>query len=66
MSSKSIVPGPKPKGFAVMSLAKRREIASLGGQAAHKSGTAHQFTSEEAKAAAAKSVLVKRAKSRVG
>lgn len=52
----------KPKGFAVMSLAKRREIASLGGKAAHHNGTAHQFTPEEAKAAAAKSAAVKQAK----
>lgn len=26
----------------------RREIASLGGKAAHAKGTAHEFTSEEA------------------
>lgn len=30
---------------------KRREIASKGGKAAHRKGTAHEFTSEEARAA---------------
>lgn len=57
-----IISTHKPKGFAVMSLAKRREIASLGGKAAHHIGTAHQFTPAEAKAAAAKSAAAKQAK----
>lgn len=33
---------------------KVSEIASLGGKAAHKKGTAHQWTSEEARAAGRK------------
>ena len=37
-----------------MSEEKQREIASKGGKAAHAKGTAHQFTSEEAKAAGRK------------
>lgn len=39
------------KGFASMSLEKRREIAGKGGRAAHARGTAHQFTKEEAREA---------------
>ena len=41
------------RGFAGMDREKQREIASMGGRAAHAGGRAHQFTSEEAKAAAA-------------
>jgi len=37
-----------------MSADKQREIASKGGKAAHQKGTAHQFTSEEARAAGRK------------
>jgi uncharacterized protein len=37
-----------------MSPEKKREIASLGGRAAHASGRAHQFSSEEARAAGKK------------
>jgi general stress protein YciG len=33
---------------------KQREIASQGGKAAHEKGTAHEFTSEEAKEAGRK------------
>lgn len=39
------------RGFASMSRAKQREIASSGGRAAHMNGTAHQWTAEEARAA---------------
>jgi len=39
------------KGFASMSAEKKREIASKGGKAAHALGTAHKFSSEEARAA---------------
>ena len=42
------------RGFAAMTPERRREIASLGGKAAHAAGTAHQFTTEEAVAAGAK------------
>jgi general stress protein YciG len=44
----------KRRGFASMDSAKQREIASKGGKAAHHKGTAHQFTSEEARAAGRK------------
>src|SRR5581483_5818479 len=43
--------GTKQRGFASMDEEKQREIASLGGRAAHQKGTAHEFTSEEARAA---------------
>jgi hypothetical protein len=43
------------RGFAALSPERQRVIASLGGKAAHLSGHAHEFSSEEAKAAAAKS-----------
>lgn len=36
------------RGFAAMSAEKQREIASLGGKAAHAKGTAHEFSPEEA------------------
>jgi general stress protein YciG len=42
------------RGFAAMDAAKQREIASKGGKAAHEKGTAHEFTSEEARAAGRK------------
>jgi hypothetical protein len=39
------------RGFASMSRAAQREIARKGGLAAHAKGSAHQWTSEEAKKA---------------
>jgi general stress protein YciG len=42
------------RGLASMSIEKRREIASKGGRAAHAKGTAHQWTSEEAREAGRK------------
>jgi hypothetical protein len=38
----------KKRGFAAMIKEKQREIASRGGKAAHKKGTAHEWTKEEA------------------
>jgi general stress protein YciG len=43
-----------PRGFAAMDPQRQREIASLGGRAAHQSGHAHEFSSEEARAAGRK------------
>jgi len=43
------------RGFASMDPDKQREIAAEGGRAAHASGRAHEFTSEEARAAGAQS-----------
>ena len=42
------------RGFASMDPAKQREIASKGGRAAHQKGTAHEFTSDEARVAGRK------------
>jgi general stress protein YciG len=55
--SKQAADGGKAKtrrGFAVMNPERQREIARLGGIAAHRSGHAHQFTTEEARAAGKK------------
>lgn len=42
------------RGFASMSEDKRKKIASKGGKAAHAKGTAHEWTSEEARQAGKK------------
>jgi uncharacterized protein len=47
-------PQRRLRGFAAMSPEKKREIASLGGRAAHACGRAHQFSTEEARAAGKK------------
>ncbi len=47
-------PARSKRGFAVLSPEKKREIASMGGKAAHEHGRAHRFTSEEARAAGKK------------
>ena len=43
--------GSRRRGFAAMDQARQREIAREGGRAAHRKGTAHEFSSEEARAA---------------
>lgn len=52
------------RGFATMDRDKVREIASHGGKAAHAAGTAHEFTSDEARAAGRKGGLATNAKRR--
>lgn len=42
------------RGFAGMDESRQREIAAKGGREAHRRGTAHEWTSEEAKAAGRK------------
>lgn len=44
----------KDRGFASMDRQKQREIASKGGKASHANGTAHEWTSEEARIAGRK------------
>jgi uncharacterized protein len=44
----------RKRGFAAMDPETRRAIASKGGRAAHAQGRAHEFTSEEARAAGTK------------
>jgi general stress protein YciG len=50
----SAAPERRLRGFAAMSPEKKKEIASMGGRAAHACGRAHQFSSEEARAAGKK------------
>lgn len=46
--------GKSKRGFASMDPEQQREIASEGGKAAHQSGRAHEFDSEEAREAGRK------------
>jgi len=46
--------GTSNRGFASMDPELQRAIASKGGKAAHQSGNAHRFTSEEAREAGRK------------
>jgi len=46
--------GKSRRGFASMDESRQREIASKGGRAAHAKGTAHEFDSNEARAAGRK------------
>ena len=49
--------GKEDRGFASMDREKQREIASKGGRAAHEKGTAHEWNTEEARAAGRKGGL---------
>ena len=53
-------PRKERRGFASMSPEKQREIASKGGRAAHQKGTAHEWTSEEARNAGRKGGQISR------
>jgi general stress protein YciG len=48
------------RGFGSMAAEKQREIASKGGRAAHVKGTAHEWTTEEARAAGRKGGQISR------
>lgn len=52
--------GKERRGFASMSPEKQREIASKGGRAAHLKGTAHEWTSDEARRAGRKGGQISR------
>jgi hypothetical protein len=57
------------RGFAAIGPERQREIASLGGKAAHAKGTAHEFTPEQAREAGRKGGLAaqaRRASAKVG
>ena len=45
---------PRRRGFAAMDRDRVKAIASKGGRAAHAAGTAHQFSSDEARVAGKK------------
>ena len=55
-----IVEHKERRGFASMSPDKQREIASKGGRAAHEKGTAHKWTTDEARSAGRKGGQVSR------
>lgn len=60
-------PSPRPRsrrGFAAMDPNLVKEICRKGGKAAHEAGKAHEFTSEEARAAGRKGGLASHAKRR--
>jgi len=54
----------RPRGFAAMDRKLVSEIALKGGKAAHTAGTAHEFTSDEARAAGSKGGRATHAKRR--
>jgi uncharacterized protein len=54
----------KPRGFAAMDPKLVSELAKRGGKAAHRAGTAHQFTSDEARIAGRKGGMATHAKRR--
>ena len=56
----------RPRGFAAMDRKLVSEIARKGGKAAHSAGTAHEFTSEEARVAGRKGGRATHAKRRQG
>jgi len=51
------LPSKQRRGFASLSPERRREIASRAGRIAHALGHAHEYTSEEARAAGRKGGL---------
>jgi hypothetical protein len=51
LSGRAVASAPAKRGFAAMDPRRQSEIASKGGRAAHAKGTAHQFSSEEAREA---------------
>ena len=50
-------PTKERRGFAVMNPERVREIARMGGQAAHRVGHAHEFSRDEAREAGRKGGL---------
>jgi hypothetical protein len=54
-----LIPGTSKRGFAAMDPQEQREIASMGGRAAHESGHAHEWTSEEAREAGRRGARVR-------
>jgi general stress protein YciG len=52
------------RGFAAMQPEQARELSRRGGRAAHRAGTAHEFTSQEAQEVGRKGGLARQAKLR--
>ncbi len=59
MSSNPSDTTPRKRGFALLDADKMKQVAALGGRTAHAAGRAHQFSREEARAAARRSVEVR-------
>jgi general stress protein YciG len=64
LESAGATKSPRARGFAAMDRKLVSEIARKGGKAAHCAGTAHEFTSEEARAAGRKGGRATHAKRR--
>jgi hypothetical protein len=47
------------RGFALMNRTKQREIASMGGKAAHAKGTAHEWSREQARIAGRRGAMAR-------
>ena len=56
----------RPRGFAALDATARSAISRKGGQAAHRAGTAHKFTTDEAREAGKKGSQVTHARRRSG
>lgn len=56
--------GGERSGFGSMNKEQQLKLASMGGTAAHKKGTAHEWTAEEARAAGRKGGKAVHAKKR--
>lgn len=52
----------KHRGFGSMDKERQREIASMGGRAAHAKGTGHRWTTDEAREFGRKGGLAKHVK----
>ena len=61
MPNRSQTPSKSSRGFASMDADRQRAIASAGGRAAHRSGNAHEFDAEEARAAGRRGGLARSA-----
>jgi general stress protein YciG len=53
----SVASAPRKRGFAAMDPNLVRDLARKGGVAAHRAGTAHEFSAEEARVAGRKGGL---------
>jgi uncharacterized protein len=62
--SESVDAVSRKRGFGGMDRADVRRLAQKGGVAAHRAGTAHEFTGEEARAAGRKGGLATHARRR--
>jgi general stress protein YciG len=66
MEMEEVQVAKEDRGFASMDRAKQREIASKGGKAAHAKGTAHEWTSEEAREAGRKGGMASHRRRKTG